>query len=521
MAVDAVLSYYDADAVFGVGPIRARFRRAAQETVTTRITQMGSRHPMMPGLLPLVLLAALLTIAPLPAQENEVEPAYTISKVRFEIDGRTRQWALREVLDLEAGQTFESRESLEEHLSRQHQNLINQRQLQSARVDYDIVEQEEAPDRVRVTVVVEDTWNIIVLPYFKYDSNDGLLLSLRGRDYNFFGTLQELSVDLDYLRTVEDTNEWTVAAEFSLPFNLLERRWRWTFDEQFVVENDDIEFSTSTGIAYDFDFWRNPWQVGVEQGYEVTTAEDEPDDYYLTDTLFLSGDVGTPIPAGRMGYFRYKPRASAYVNYALDEQLSEKRRGSFLTFDHSVGAGGYDWLGNFRNGTEVALGNDNEYSFYRQEWESRLTADAAGWLAVGPFGLSARVSSFYYVDGVPKDQDDGAKEIRGVLDDEMVGDLGLFLNTDVALKVWTLEPLFEMQWALFFDTAMVTDTGAAYDDSEDLRYGAGVEVIGFPLFARSLYLRGSLGFDINEIMEGVSWTNGNAREVFIGLGHHY
>ena len=466
----------------------------------------------------------LFPAAPSFAQEGSEEPAFVITSVQYEIDGRTRKWALREVVELQEGQEFGSRAELEEHLSRQYQNLINQRQLQSARVDYEIVEGESDPAGVRVSVEAEDTWNIIVLPYFKYDSNDGLLLSLRGRDYNFFGTLQELSIDLDYLRTVDETNEWTIAADFSLPFNMLERRWRWTFEEEFVLENDDVDFSTSTGIGYDFEMWDNPWEVGVKQGYQLYTgakANEEGDDYFLTNTAYLNGDIGTPIPAGPMGYFHYIPETSVYVNYAFDETLTRDRRGTFYTFDHALKAGGYDWLGNFRNGLEVSIGNANAYSFYRYDWESNVNGSAKGWLALDPFGLSARTTGFYYFDGVPEDQDDGAEDIRGVLDDEMVGDLGLFLNTDVALKVWTLEPIFEMQWALFFDVAYVTNTEGSFDEDNDLRYGAGIEIIGFPLFARSLYLRGSLGFDLKRIIDGESWTSGEVREIFIGLGHHY
>lgn len=489
---------------------------------------MKCTHRLFAQLSP--ILMSLFLLYPALAQENEVDgdiesgvagPTYVITDLQYEIDGRTRPWALRDVVTLEEGQTFPTREALEEDLARQHQDLINQRQLQSAQVLYEVVFSTEVQREVRVTVQAEDTWNIIVLPYFKYDSNDGLLLSLRGRDYNFFGTLQTMAVDLDYLRTVEETNEWTVAAEFSLPFNMLQRRWTLDFQEEFVLENDAIDFSTSAGISYDFELWRNPWSVGFEQGYRLLTAEDEPDDQFLTNTLFLSGDVGTPIPAGPMGYFRYRPEASVYANYAFDETLSDERRGQFFDFDHSLGAGGYDWLGNFRDGMELSVGNENEYSFYRYDWQTKFTATATGWLAADPFGLSARSTGFLYVDGIPENQNDGAKEIRGVLDDKMTGDLGLFLNTDAALKVWTLEPIFEMQWSLFFDIAMVTNTAQNFEDSEDIRYGTGIEVIGFPLFARSLYLRGSLGFDIREIEEGANWTDGNAREIFIGLGHFY
>ncbi|MFP4153184.1 MAG: hypothetical protein ACLFSV_10100, partial [Alkalispirochaeta sp.] len=111
--------------------------------------------------------------------------------------------------------------------------------------------------------------------------------------------------------------------------------------------------------------------------------------------------------------------------------------------------------------------------------------------------------------------------------DTMNGDLGLFLNLDAVITVWTLEPIFEAQFGTFFDIAYVRDLrGDFYDETafeseRDLRYGAGIEIVGFPLFARSLYIRGSLGFDLFEINDGTDPLSSDAREIFIGLGHHY
>ncbi|MCG8478216.1 MAG: hypothetical protein MI724_03900, partial [Spirochaetales bacterium] len=125
------------------------------------------------------------------------------------------------------------------------------------------------------------------------------------------------------------------------------------------------------------------------------------------------------------------------------------------------------------------------------------------------------------------DQEDAARDARGVKDDSMNGDLGVFLNLDAVVTFWTLEPIFEAQFGVFFDVAYVRDLrGDFYDTSSfnaerDLKYGAGIEIIGFPLFARSLYLRGSLGFDLRRVAEGEDPLDSDVREIFIGLGHHY
>ena len=167
--------------------------------------------------------------------------------------------------------------------------------------------------------------------------------------------------------------------------------------------------------------------------------------------------------------------------------------------------------------------------------ETRVTTGAAIYRAlwqpsedVWPkAGVSAGFSGFYLIDGADEDQDDAAQAARGVLNDTMNGDLGLFLNLDAIITFWTLEPIFEAQFGTFFDIAYVRDIRGdfyektAFDANRDLRYGAGIEIVGFPLFARSLYVRGSLGFDLIEINDGAAPLSSEAREIFIGLGHHY
>ncbi|MCG8481260.1 MAG: hypothetical protein MI724_19350, partial [Spirochaetales bacterium] len=372
-------------------------------------------------------------------EERDEQPAvsrYRIESVEYLIDGRTRQWILRDLLDLDIGLEFASRQTLEEHLERQQQILINQRALQEARVEYTLGEpDEEAVAPVAVSVTTEDTWNLIVLPYFRYDSNTGLLLSIRGRDYNLFGTLQELGIDFDYERTDDEEDLFTVAFNFSLPFNLFEQRWRLIVEEKLEIEDGDLDFEFSTGLGYAFDWVGLGWEAVYTQTYNYLTDDDEGDDYYFTSRFALGTSVDTPLDVPGFGILRYTPEVYTQTSYRPGG-ISEEREGVSVGFDHRLGAGGFDWIGNYRKGQLVRVGNDNDYNITTDEWDTelnfRLSAYRPLWQpspdAWPKAGVSASISSFYLIDGTDDDpddpdddQDDAARDARGVEDDSMNG----------------------------------------------------------------------------------------------------
>ncbi|MFW5695192.1 MAG: hypothetical protein ACOCYB_08480 [Alkalispirochaeta sp.] len=484
-----------------------------------------------------LMVGVLLVTTPFlvyPQEESELPAAYRIDSIEYEITGRTRQWVLDDLLDLEPGMTFPDELALETHLANQQQQLVNQRALQEATVTAERETASSQPIPVHVTVTTRDTWNIIVLPYAKYDSNSGLLLSLRGRDYNFFGTLSTLEANLDYELTEEEENLITFSSSFSVPFNMLEQRWRLIMDQSLELGVDDVDFNFGLGVGYAFAGLGLDWEVVYMQSYRYLTADEYDDTSYNTSELSLNTSIDTPLVLPTIGRVTYRPELYTETSYRPGG-ISEERQGVRIGFDHGLSAGGMDWIGNYRRGVLVNLDNDNRYNVSQDRWNSEVSAGVKGYLPLWQptaeswpkAGVSASLSSFYLVTGADEDQDDAAADARGLLNDTMQGDLGVFANLDAVITVWTLEPLFEAQFGVFFDTALVRDLRGTFSDSSgfdserDLRFGSGIEVIGFPLFARSLYVRGSLGFDLREIADGAHPLDSNAREIFIGLGHHY
>ncbi|TVR71067.1 MAG: hypothetical protein EA427_04810 [Spirochaetaceae bacterium] len=497
-----------------------------------------------------IALAVLILIPVIPAtitaqnrgeELAEIGPELVIRDITWEIDGRTRLWVLRNLLDLEEGLRFSSEEELVEFLLEEQQILINQRELHTSTISFTLEEpapeahpEEIAEQPVSVHVYVKDTWNIIALPYARYDSNEGLLLSIRARDYNFFGTLQDLRIDLDYEFTDDEENVVTLSADFSLPFEMLRRQWALIMKQSLAVQDGDVDFRLGLGLEYYFGWAGMDWTAGVMQEYRYLSDDEYDDGYYLGNRFSLGSSLNTPATLPLFGRLRYAPEVYSTVNYRPGG-ISEERKGVAVGFDQRLLAGRFNWVGNYRDGQTFRVGNDNEYNIETDTWQKELYGEIAIFRKLWHpdperfprAGVSGRVVSFYLLDGAPEDQDNAARHARGILNDRMNGDLGVFLNLDISVTLWTLRPIFEMQIGTFFDVAYVADTrgdfyeSTSFERERDLKFGSGIAVIGFPLFARSLFVRGSYGVDLDLVRKGMSPLDGRAREIFIGLGHYY
>ena len=193
------------------------------------------------------------------------EPAYQIADITYDIEGRTRVWALEDILELETELTFATLEELEEFLAQQEQILVNQRILQEASVHYrvasEVTQSDSSPRSVHLLRTTDPNVNVSGVgdhtghvelhrpSIFQVRLQHGLLLSLRTRDYNFFGTNQTLSIDFDYERTDKEEDLFTIAADFRLPFNLFDHRWEAIVEQKLEIEDSDLDFELSTGLG--------------------------------------------------------------------------------------------------------------------------------------------------------------------------------------------------------------------------------------------------------------------------------
>lgn len=454
---------------------------------------------------------------------------YIIRNINYTIDGRTRESVLDHYLDIKQGKIFVGKEALLAFLSDKQQLIDNERTLAGGEIKTSFTKDTSNPERVYVdlNVFVKDTWNYILLPYINYDSNEGFLLSLRGRDYSFFGSMETFSINLDYLKPDNNEPEYSINGGFKLPFYLWGLNWSFDFDEEITVSPDNpLMIDTEAGISMDIPCNNLTWQVSINQVYQLNKdGEDDPDGYFMK----TSGRIGSSIPTGiRIPYLEeltYDVGIITSYAYKPFGTISPERKGYELGGSHGISAGQINWHGNFRDGLSFSADQNLRFNFTRDIWLSDTEAELQFHKSFGWGGISTRVMGNYLYNST--DEDIGGP-IRGILNNRLDGNAAVFLNVDFPVKIWIwfLDRWFEGHISPFFDYALVKPDDGNFSLDEGW-YGAGLEGFAFWKAARSIYLRVSFGVDLEAVLEGslpgdlASRDGRPVYSAYFGLGHHY
>jgi len=253
---------------------------------------------------------------------------------------------------------------------------------------------------------------------------------------------------------------------------------------------------------------------------------------YGASEVFASWKIPLGVKAGPYGELSYTPKLSGRLNYGYGRELDYVRKSPSVTFSHSAGFGEINWLGNYRDGLEASVGNEDGYNFGKEEWSVSLTAQAAYHKRFFSFlGLSSRLMYRHYFNAEGYNSE-AADVLRGVLNDKLSADYMLSLNLDLPVRLLRFYPsewfnaprlrLFncEFFFSPFLDAALVKESGSApHPDTlfeGRLAAGAGAEALLFPAIMRSIYLRVSFGYNLRHTYSVTDWE-----EVFIGIGHFY
>lgn len=458
---------------------------------------------------------------------EDVVLGYRISEVDYSITGNTRQWLLDRLLDIDEERIFVSLEELEHYINAKEQLLVNERTLTDASVSIELVEEVgSGPALVRVTVQVKDSWNMVILPYAKYDTNEGFLLSLRGRDYSFLGTMETLEMNLDYWYNETGENEFSLNGRSMIPFRLGRNEWLWTVSEELTwVEGKPITFNIENRFDYLLYFLGMELNVGWGQDFYINNPYLTNDEVELFETYSRTRlSLGASLPFGlTLGGddLRYYFSPSVSWLQGVGEVLRDSRQGISLGWTHSLTLGQVDWVGNFRRGLSFLLTHHSLYNAFHENWDSTLEGYFAFHQAWVWGGINSRLSGFTMLSK-DDERDNAGGPLRGIVDTQ-VDDLGsgLYINVDFPIRmwIWFMSRWFEGHLAPFFDIGFFSPVSEA-SGVDPLYYSAGIEGFAFAKAARSLYLRVSFGFDLKAVVEnGVNpW---DVRELYIGLGHHY
>ena len=453
---------------------------------------------------------------------------YRIHAITYDIDGATQQFVIENMLpDLQIGTEFASMAHVDIFLADQRQLLNNIRQIQTAtiNVQYD---RSTTPIGIDIHITITDSFNIIILPRPQFESEEGWNISVRMRDYNFFGGLQPLSIDLELLLPVADDEEDSLrlAPRFVLPFQGLGTTITWesslagTFE---LIADGEFDITFDNTLIFDINLFEIIWKLSFLQGISFTTDENE-DQYALETRLGLGSTVDIIPNFGALNMLKYLFELYSSAHYRFDQPVLDDIRGIDIGYTHSVAAGRVDWIDNFRIGADIRIGNNNEYNFYTHQLDTSLFFALAGHTHTqNILAYSGRVGGIYYFPLSATDIN--AQEVghfaRGVRNSSIQGNVAAYLNTDIKLIGFKNRDILEAQGGLFVDAIVATDTSRPFNAQEDVRIGVGFEALGFFLRARSIYLRVSIGFDpLILIRTGDIFRNGND-EIFIGLRHFY
>jgi hypothetical protein len=533
-----------------------------------------------------VMIAVLPVVAHAQAAPGASEPGgegpFVIRRVDFDVTGRSLAGVMMRKIDPAGemiGSSYPDKAALEAFIADRRQVLLNERVLASVATSYDAAPSASGGYDVDLHFATEDTWNIIALPYPKYDSNIGLLLSLRGRDYDFAGSMQELALNLDYKKDTKGRSSYTGDLSFSLPLGAPGAGWAFGFAETGGYWTDGTASSvTSLSLGLDIPNLGFPATAAAYQGVSYNALAStpdlgpDPDAWFLTEglaaraTIPLTGDLGAlgPIHLGPLNYapsvavsLNWKPGASlSYygsgmttsegngpygsgdVIPTIGNSISYGRGGIVATVGNGLSFGRVDWAGNMRDGLALDLVDTTSYNAQYEDLASDLNLDFTGYMEWGgKIGVAARATVIDRFSSRPS-----ADELvylgwylRGIIDARITGTQGAFVNLGFPIKLFdfpthaiikTAALDFELQMQPFLDAAWVRPDYSEDIGLDQLWYSGGLEFLVFPKALRSFIVRASAGWDLKNVVATKSLAaktpdGASPYEVFLGLGLMY
>ena len=510
--------------------------------------------------------------------DEDVEPIdvsgkkIIIEKVDYQITGLTRRYPLQLAVPIDKKKIFEDEKQFLEYLKDIEHKFNNLRTLESASLKYEYILKDDDIALAHITISTKDTWNIIAVPFPKYDSNVGFIAKLKGKDYNFFGSLQILTVDISYMLDNEGKSSGSIGANFSYPFKAGIFNAVYKFDTTLNVEKNKIGFDLNNTIEFCYPTKFVDIYFGYYQGFNLNKSREEKpekapkqdkkdlspqenkyeeeeidskntyDPYFLYTKFFFY----TPIKLHKFSYagtLNYTPYVSFHGNWAFKMLNEREKRGVIGTLSHSLSLSRIDWIGNFRHGFSATLDNSYAYNFFlKDKPRIEVSGTVAGYYSFFErVGIYSQLDAFYVFS--KKTTQRAGASLRGILNKRAETDTAITLNIDVPIRItsfdfeeitgvdWTRYVGFEWFISFFLDMALVHDLkNNTYFLPKDGWYSGGIEMLLYPHKMRSIYFRISLGFDLSELrnVKGLNKIGGRAKrdgssisEIFIGIGLHY
>lgn len=479
---------------------------------------------------------------------------YQITDIQYELDGRTKEYVLDKALDIRKDRIFESQEEFQLYVDFISQKLSDQRVLENTQVLYELAPATvEGIIPVTLFISADETWNILPLPYPKYDSNSGFSFKIKIKDYNFLGTMEPLNFDLEFYQKDEGTtNVAGIGIDFAIPFTLgvLDAQWNNEASIDYTFGDSSPNFSFSTGLDLAYAFKYITLKLETKQSVDINNEYKEAGDWvYGTEFAKFSTPVTLLRTTGTFGDIKFVPYTSITYRWDLDGITHPDLVSPTFSLGYVFSAGKVNWIGNFRKGFTANLINSYEYTFHTTDWTTELALQFEGFYFINFFGMSTRSKIFTHYDVVKKSNTNTtniAEWMRGIFNDKNYNSgranlpTGFVMNLDFPIRVletdwrgwgkalfkrdmpsWFGFFDFEMHVVPFVDIALCGANDHCGVNLDEGFYSTGLEVILYPNKMRSIQVRASAGLDLGARFLNQDWRSKKGPEIEIGIGLHY
>ncbi len=500
--------------------------------------------------------------------------SYRISKVEYDIDGMTKVYALEQNIPVDKKRIFSTKEELDSYVEDLKQSYLNQRNFESAEIEYEIytlldfsedsvteANVENEITEITLRVALKDSRHLLVLPYPKYSSSSGFTLKLKAKDTNFLGTLSEFNADTFFAFVNEDDSDkmnfqfgFNIDYDFPFKIGTVDAKWINEYDFSYMINDSCPEFSAQTGLEFDFPV--KDFSINLQL---LQMAGNDLDYLSYGDALYFGNKVNLSVP---LNLYQSKSYTDFYLIPYLDftayydtDGISKENlslSSPLLQMGTEFKADNINWHGNFRDGYYFDLKPSYGYNLQLQTSVPRFSFDIEAFKSFKRLALSGRIYGF--IQSEKNSYEKVGSYIRGVRDESHFAKGSAFedsialnvqsaiiFNFDLPIRLFTwdwtkfskssfLENLnFEVQINPFIDIALTTNLETArYFYPGDGYYAGGFEVLVFPQKWRGIVVRGSMGFDLGNLLLSkmefydTSWRRDvSAYEIYIGIGLHY
>lgn len=483
-------------------------------------------------------------------QNFPADTRFRIEKVSYKIKGRTIEALLAHAVPVDTVTEFHSSVAFLNYLKKLDHEFKNIRTIESVRLEPIYTQPDtHALCLVHLIIHTKDSFNFIMLPYPKYDSNSGFLLKLKMRDNNFIGTMQPFNFDLNY---ADNSGKKTASmnCNFNYPYTAGPFFASQSFDTGLsvgITSNESTSFNFGTTASFAYNYKALTLIFGLTQSFDINTSKGAPIGkksyrYYFNSRPFIALPI-TITQVENFGALVYTPSFSFDKDWSFSREANTHMKGVNIDAGHSLSLGKVSWNKNFREGVTASISNTYHYNTAKKgKPYISLAAEAAGYISfLDAFGIYGRTQFDYNFNKVLSHT--AGQHLRGILDRRIATDMSWSFNLDFPIKIldvdvsemsgknWTRFFGFEMHISPFLDFAFIHDPKTnKYFAPDDAWCSGGFELIVYPQKMRSIYVRASLGFDLRELknVPGPIKLKGSAKrddarisEIFIGIGLHY